>query len=106
VWHPLRGPLYDWPLAVCDASTVDFEADTMTADVVGLDSVNEEVEIQHNSRQQWYYLSGQLPSELLIFKGVDGEAENGMSFGNIFESFIICFVLKLGLQALHIRPSI
>jgi hypothetical protein len=58
----------------------------MTADVVGLDSVNEEVEIHHNSHQQWYYLSGQLPSELLIFKSVDSEAESGMSSGNMFQS--------------------
>jgi len=87
IWHPIQGPLQDWPLAICDASTLDFAADTMTADLVGTDAVDEEVEVHHNPHHQWYYLSGQLPSELLVFKCLDPEFENGGSFGTPHTSF-------------------
>jgi len=77
VWHPLQGPLVDWPLALCDGSTVDFENDTMAGDIVDKDAVFENTQVHFNPEQRWYYLSDQVPEELLIFKNADSGEESG-----------------------------
>jgi hypothetical protein len=71
----------DWPLAVCDAETVDFENDTMAGDVVDRDAVFENTQVHYNPQQKWYYLANQMPSELLIFKNADSESKFGASSG-------------------------
>ena len=83
VWHPLRGPLVDWPLAVCDAASVDFENDTMAGDVVERAKAFENTQVHFNHHQKWYYLKDQLPSELLIFKNADSQSIYGASPGRL-----------------------
>ncbi|KAE9987078.1 hypothetical protein EG328_003860 [Venturia inaequalis] len=73
VWHPIRGPCVDWPLAVCDAATVDFDKDTMASDFVDLWGYSENVQVHHSEAQRWYYLENQMPNELLVFKSADSE---------------------------------
>ncbi|KAF2099467.1 methyltransferase [Rhizodiscina lignyota] len=88
VWHPIRGPLYDWPLAVCDASSVDFDTDTMAADVVEETGDSLEIlQVFFNRSQEWYYLPGQLPSEMLIFKNVDSRSSQGATPGTPHAAF-------------------
>ena len=73
VWKPLRGPLRDWPLGLVDARTVDFENDTLPADVVFPTWVTENMQVLYNSNYRWYHLSDQLPNEALIFKSADSD---------------------------------
>ncbi|KAJ4302794.1 hypothetical protein N0V90_001685 [Kalmusia sp. IMI 367209] len=87
VWHPQRGPLFDYPLAVCDTSTVDFEADTMAADLVTEHEITETVEVQYNAKQRWYYLAQQQPDELLLFKNVDSREQAGVPPGTPHAAF-------------------
>lgn len=83
VWHPLKGPLVDWPLAVCDAASVDFENDTMAGDVVERAKAFENTQVHFNPGQKWYYLKDQLSSELLIFKNADSQSVYGASPGRL-----------------------
>ena len=84
VWHPLRGPLKDWPLAICDASTVDFARDTMLCDIVDRDGCAENTQIFFNHHQRWHYLCDNMDTELLIFKNADSRSKTSdMSSGNI-----------------------
>jgi hypothetical protein len=76
VWKPLRGPIHDWPLAICDAESVDKE-DVTPADVVSLEQAIENMVVHYNPKQQWYYLSNQEPNELLIFRQADSENRQG-----------------------------
>lgn len=71
VWKPLRGPLFDWPLAVCDGNTVDRAKDLEPQDIVDQHEVLENVHVYHRDAHRWYYLSGQQDSELLIFRQAD-----------------------------------
>ncbi|KAK1456504.1 methyltransferase CmcJ [Colletotrichum cuscutae] len=87
VWHPLRGPSVDWPLALCDAQTVDFARDTMAGDVVDRDHVFENTQVHFNEGQRWFYLSNQLPTELLIFKNADSQEPLGANPGVPHASF-------------------
>ncbi|KIW33962.1 uncharacterized protein PV07_00773 [Cladophialophora immunda] len=70
VWKPLRGPLRDWPLALCDLQSLQPEH------LVALDEVHaqQSLESQHvlyDPAQRWHYLSNQQAHELLIFKAAD-----------------------------------
>lgn len=71
----------DWPLALCDARTVDFGNDTMPGDVVDPNHVFENTQVHYNSAQKWYYLSNQLPTELMLFKNADSEEPVGATPG-------------------------
>jgi hypothetical protein len=71
IWKPLRGPLHDYPLALCDNSSVDFENDVEPQDIVDRHEVLENVHIYHRPHHRWYYLSGQEDSELLVFRQAD-----------------------------------
>ncbi|KAM0802209.1 putative CmcJ-like methyltransferase [Usnea florida] len=67
VWKPLRGPLRDWPLALCDAASVR-EQDLVAADAVFEAKVTENMQVHYDAAHRWYYLADQEPSELLVFR--------------------------------------
>ncbi|KAK8059318.1 hypothetical protein PG996_009248 [Apiospora saccharicola] len=77
VWKPLNGPLYDWPLAICDAATVE-DQDLEAHDQVLPEVVRENYMVRHNAKHRWYYLSGQTTSELLVFRQVDSDGNKGV----------------------------
>lgn len=67
----MKGPLNDWPLTVCDSSTVQEDTDLEAADLLYPDLATENYQIYHRSEYRWYYLSDHKPSELIIFKQAD-----------------------------------
>ena len=77
IWKPLKGPLRDWPLAVCSADSVDFDRDAMPGDVVMSKQLVEDVHINYGQDQKWYYLSEQKTTELLIFQSADSDGKYG-----------------------------
>ena len=94
-WHPLKGPTQDWPLAVCDASTVDFENDAVPGDIVQVDRVTENMQIHYNDDQKWYYLSNQMPSEMLLFKNADSETPRGAHCGELLNPSLVLMLCSL-----------
>jgi hypothetical protein len=81
IWKPLRGPLHDYPLALCDKQSVDDEKDFEPQDIVDRDEVLENVHVYHRKRHAWCYLEGQEDTELLIFRQAD-TLQKG--FGKLF----------------------
>jgi hypothetical protein len=71
VWKPLKGPLMDWPLALCSAETVNYDNDLIACDLVNRSSYSENMQVYYNANHEWWYLSGQLTSELLVFRQAD-----------------------------------
>lgn len=71
IWKPLRGPLYDWPLAFCDAATVNPTADFEHTDLLYPEYVTENCQVYFNPDTKWCYLSGQETDELIVFKQSD-----------------------------------
>jgi hypothetical protein len=76
VWKPLRGPVSDWPLAVCDVQTVDTERDCMATDVVTRTGFTENYQIYHDEGHLWYYLNQQLADEVVIFRQTDTDEKS------------------------------
>ena len=74
VWKPLRGPLKDWPIAVCDAESVSGN-DLVVADQVYPEHVTENIQVHYGPWQRWYYLSNQQPHELMLFRQTDSKSE-------------------------------
>lgn len=67
----LKGLNDDWPLAVCDYSSVDVDNDTTTNDAIHLERTEENWLLHHNSNQRWYYYSGMKEDDLLVFRNTD-----------------------------------
>lgn len=68
IWKPLKGPLYDWPLALCDSATVNPETDFEPQDIVDLTEVLENIHVYYKDSHKWCYLSGQQDDEVLVFR--------------------------------------
>ena len=77
LWKPLRGPLYDWPLALCDASTINPSTDLEPCDQVFATHASENVQVRYGEQQRWYYLEGQREDEVLVFRQSDSKEEPG-----------------------------
>ncbi|KAL8791342.1 MAG: hypothetical protein Q9195_005961 [Heterodermia aff. obscurata] len=76
LWKPLRGPLYDWPLALCDASTINPSTDLEPCDQVYAESASENMQVRYREQQRWYYLEGQREDEVLVFRQSDSKKES------------------------------
>lgn len=70
VWKPLRGPVNDWPLCFCDASSVQ-PTDLEPTDMVYPDYYTENLSLRFNAAQKWYYISDHQPDEIIVFKQSD-----------------------------------
>jgi hypothetical protein len=62
----------DWPLAICDGSTVD-ESDLVAADHIRKHYTGETFYVQQNSAHRWYYLRQQRRDEVFLFKNFDSK---------------------------------
>ncbi len=79
LWRPLHGPLWDAPLAVCDARTVD-QADLVPSDLIYPDRVGETYSVSYNPAHEWYYLSAMQPDEALLLKCTDTRTDVAARF--------------------------
>lgn len=70
VWRPIRGPLYDAPIAVCDAATVQAR-DLVASDLVYRHRVGETYAVHYNPNHRWLYVPGMRPDEVLMLKCYD-----------------------------------
>ncbi len=70
LWRPIRGPLRDAPLAVCDAQSVAF-ADFVGSDQVYPDRRGETYVVSYNPAHRWYYVPEMRAEEALLIKCYD-----------------------------------
>jgi hypothetical protein len=75
VWRPIRGPLRDAPLAVCDATSVAF-TDFVASDLVYRDRTGETYRVQYNPAHSWFYVPEMRTDEVTLIKCYDS-AEDG-----------------------------
>ena len=70
LWRPIRGPLRDAPLAVCDAASVAPE-DLVPSDLVYQNRVGETYGVHYNPAHRWFYVPEMQPDEALLLKCYD-----------------------------------
>ncbi|KAK3372249.1 putative CmcJ-like methyltransferase [Podospora didyma] len=71
VWLPLVGPNSDWPLVLCDWTTVDPDNDIIDNDAIHRDHIEENSLLHYNSAHKWYYIKNQTSSDLMVFRNAD-----------------------------------
>jgi hypothetical protein len=75
VWRPIRGPLEDAPLALCDARSVAAD-DLVASDLLYKDRIGETYNVRYNPAHRWFYAPRMSRDEVLLFRCYDS-AEDG-----------------------------
>ncbi|KAJ4374649.1 hypothetical protein N0V86_007522 [Didymella sp. IMI 355093] len=75
-WKPIKGPVYDFPLTLCDRRTVDYATQTTAMDIVTFNSINENTRVYFDKKHEWYYWHGLQVDEVIAFVQADSDAEN------------------------------
>ena len=70
VWRPLKGPVVDTPLAVCDARTV-AASDWVASDMVYKDRKGEIYVATYSPAHRWLYFPEMTPDETILIKCYD-----------------------------------
>lgn len=69
-WRPIRGPVEEMPLAVCDAQSI-APGDLVPTDLVYPDRVGEVYSLTYNPGHRWFYYPAMPPDEVLLIKTYD-----------------------------------
>ena len=79
LWRPIRGPLRDAPLAVCDAQTVSPD-DLVASDLIYRHRVGELYGVKYNPAHQWFYVPEMRTDEVLLLKCYDSALDGRARF--------------------------
>jgi hypothetical protein len=63
-----------WPLAFCDAKSIDASA-LVPTDLVYADKVGETYSFVHNPKHRWFYYSRLTPEEVILLKIFDSRTD-------------------------------
>lgn len=77
LWHPIRGPVRDTPLALCDATSVPAD-DLVASDLIYPNRNGETYSVKFNPNHRWFYFPEMTADEGLLLKcydsAIDGRA--------------------------------
>ena len=73
LWLPLFHAVEDWPLALCDGSTVSLQDDLVETDNIRRTYQSANMYMMHRENHKWCFLKKQDVNEVLIFKQFDTE---------------------------------
>jgi len=87
LWRSIVGPVFDNPLAVCEAGSV-APGDLVATDIhhFGEDDLatprhsGQIYSVRHNPAHRWFYVSAMRPDEFLLLKGYDSKADGRARF--------------------------
>jgi hypothetical protein len=79
IWRPIRGPLWDAPLAVCDARSVRQEQ-LVASDLVYANRIGETYSVIFDPEHRWYYAPQMRADEALLLKCYDSLTDGRARF--------------------------
>lgn len=79
IWHPLRGPLHDKPLAFADPGSIE-EGDLVPVTLMFPGRKGSMFALSHNAAHRWFYARGMQPDQAWIFKVYDASTSLGPQF--------------------------
>jgi hypothetical protein len=87
VWRPIRGPVLDSPLALCDARSFSND-DLIASDLVYKHVRGETSRVEYKPDHRWYYFSEQQRDEVLLIRVHDSEDDGRarLSFHTSFKN--------------------
>jgi hypothetical protein len=79
VWRPICGPVKSWPLALCDALSIESK-DFVPADLVYRDKVGEVYRFTYNPGHRWFYFPRLERDEAILLKCYDSKEDGRARF--------------------------
>src|SRR6202789_3706677 len=79
LWRPIRGPLRDTPLALCDAASVAAD-DLVASDLVYPNRNGETYSVKFNPDHRWFYFPEMTADEALLLKCYDSVTDGRARF--------------------------
>jgi len=79
VWRPIRGPVQQHPLAVCDARSIE-PGDLVATDLVYQQRTGEVYSLAFNPEHRWFYFSEMAADESLLLKCYDSARDGRARF--------------------------
>lgn len=79
LWRPIRGPLRDAPLALCDATSV-APGDLVPADLIYSNRVGETYAVKYNRNHRWFYVPAMQRDEAVLIKCFDSAQDGRARF--------------------------
>lgn len=79
LWRPIRGPVQDAPLAVCDALSVR-SSDLVVSELVYPNRVGETYSVVFDPAHRWFYVPEMRPDEALLLKCYDSKTDGRARF--------------------------
>jgi hypothetical protein len=79
LWRPLKGPLRDAPLAMCDGQSV-AAGDLVASDLIYPNRGGETYSVKYNPKHRWYYISEMTADEALLLKCYDSATDGRTRF--------------------------
>ena len=79
LWRPIRGPLFDAPLAVCDATSL-ADGDLVAQDLIYRDRTGEIYGLTYNPAHRWFYAPAMRADEALLLKCFDSRKDGRARF--------------------------
>ncbi|HWA44060.1 MAG TPA: CmcJ/NvfI family oxidoreductase [Hypericibacter adhaerens] len=87
LWRPVRGPVLDSPLALCDARSFT-DSELIASDLVYAHVRGETSRVEYSPAHRWYYFSGMQTDEALLIR-IHDSARDGrarLSFHTSFDN--------------------
>jgi hypothetical protein len=73
VWRPIKGPVQDTPLAVCDASSMS-QQDFVKHNLIYPDRIGEVYSVTFNPKHRWFYFPMMQKNEAMLIKCYDSDS--------------------------------
>jgi hypothetical protein len=80
LWRPIRGPLRDAPLAMCDGQTVTPD-DLVASDLIYPNRRGETYSVRYSPNHRWFYFPEMTSDEALLLKCYDSATDGRTRFG-------------------------
>ena len=80
LWRPIRGPVRDTPLAMCDGQTV-APGDLVASDLIYPDRSGETYSVKYNPEHRWFYFPEMTSDEAILLKCYDSATDGRTRFG-------------------------
>lgn len=80
LWRPIRGPVRDAPLAMCDGQSVAPD-DLVASDLIYPNRRGETYSVKYNPNHRWFYFSDMTTDEALLLKCYDSATDGRTRFG-------------------------
>jgi hypothetical protein len=74
VWRPIRHPVETWPLAICDARSLDV-SDLVVTERRYQNRTGQTYAIHYNPKQHWYWFPRMRRDEALMFKVYESQRD-------------------------------